>query len=359
MRRSAPWLLTLLLAGCSRARDPVAFPPFGYVTAPEGATAYYDRDLQAVFTRSCTNGCHEPGGTGVRLSGLDLTEDASFHELLDATSSRNGPHVLPGLPDLSPLVWKLEGHDGTGRAVYGARMPQGAPPLTADEVRKIRDWIEEGALPTKAPPVPPGVVGAAAVDSTAVDVTFTETLDRGSAELAANYAVEGAAGAVAVQSAQMRDERTVRLSTGVLLADSTYTVRVAGVRDLSGLTVAPGAQAAFIYVPVVSFSGRIQPLLTARCASVGCHAASPVFSPGAGLVLTAGQARSNLVGRPSTQRPPRLLVAPGDPDASYLVHKVEGRPGIEGLRMPYGSPPLAAADQAAFRRWVGQGAADN
>jgi hypothetical protein len=52
-------------------------------------------------------------------------------------------------------------------------------------------------------------------------------------------------------------------------------------------------------------------------------------------------------------------VAPGNPDASYLVRKVEGTSGISGERMPFGGPFLDAATIAQIRAWVEAGAAND
>ena len=97
------------MAGCSVVRDPIPFPTARIIEAPEGVTAFHDRDLQAVFNCSCIGGCHEPGGTGNQQAGLLLTSDVSFVEFLDATLSKNDPLVIPGDPENSLLVWKLEG----------------------------------------------------------------------------------------------------------------------------------------------------------------------------------------------------------------------------------------------------------
>ena len=35
-----------------------------------------------------------------------------------------------------------------------------------------------------------------------------------------------------------------------------------------------------------------------------------------------------------------IRVIPGDPENSYLMHKVEGRSGIVGLRMPFTGEPV-------------------
>ena len=52
-------------------------------------------------------------------------------------------------------------------------------------------------------------------------------------------------------------------------------------------------------------------------------------------------------------------MAPGDPDASYLIHKLEGRAGITGDRMPQGGPFLSSADIAVIRSWIQAGAQNN
>jgi len=54
-----------------------------------------------------------------------------------------------------------------------------------------------------------------------------------------------------------------------------------------------------------------------------------------------------------------MLVAPGDPEASYLIHKLEGRAGIAGDRMPQGGPFLSSADIAVIRSWIQAGAPNN
>ena len=52
----------------------------------------------------------------------------------------------------------------------------------------------------------------------------------------------------------------------------------------------------------------------------------------------------------------KVYVVPGDAEASYLVHKVEGRAGICGARMPSSGPRLSDADVDLLRRWIDGGA---
>ena len=75
----------------------------------------------------------------------------------------------------------------------------------------------------------------------------------------------------------------------------------------------------------------------------------------AGLDLTEGMAYAALVNVPSTQTA-LDLVAPGDAENSYLVHKLEGRPGIVRDRMPPIGDPLTEEEIAAIRDWINAGA---
>ena len=88
------------------------------------------------------------------------------------------------------------------------------------------------------------------------------------------------------------------------------------------------------------------------CALSGCHA-----GPGAqqGLDLSEGQARDNLVNVPSREVPSILRVSPGNPDASYIVMKIEGASGIQGQRMPLGGM-LTPDEIALVRDWIEGGA---
>jgi hypothetical protein len=76
-----------------------------------------------------------------------------------------------------------------------------------------------------------------------------------------------------------------------------------------------------------------------------------------GLALDGPGAYDELVNVPSRQRPGLLRVAPGDPDNSYLIHKIEGRAGIIGRRLPANGPPYLTDGQVLIiRRWIARGA---
>ena len=61
----------------------------------------------------------------------------------------------------------------------------------------------------------------------------------------------------------------------------------------------------------------------------------------------------------SGEIPDLFRVAPGDPEHSYLVWKIEGRPTISGNPMPpptSANPPLTSEQISAIRQWIARGA---
>lgn len=90
------------------------------------------------------------------------------------------------------------------------------------------------------------------------------------------------------------------------------------------------------------------------CAFSSCHAA-----PGAsGLVLEDGLSHAALVNVPSADASGKTLVVPGDAEASYLVAKLRGDPGIAGFQMPTGNPLDEARLQLVID-WIDAGALDD
>jgi hypothetical protein len=49
-------------------------------------------------------------------------------------------------------------------------------------------------------------------------------------------------------------------------------------------------------------------------------------------------------------------VQPGNASNSYLIHKLEGAPGIVGGRMPLALPPLDQGSIDVIRQWITSGA---
>jgi cytochrome c553 len=93
-----------------------------------------------------------------------------------------------------------------------------------------------------------------------------------------------------------------------------------------------------------------------RLACINCHTDAG-RTPAGGLVLLEGRSYQSLVGQFSRFKAGAIFVVPGDPGASYLVHKLDGAADIAGSRMPRGTGPFLTAGQTQIiRRWIELGA---
>ena len=120
------------------------FEAFFTVMGPLVPGPTLDEIQAAVFGPTCSNaGCHSGGGA-VLPAAMDLTSaQASFDNLVNIPSlqSAGAIRVMPGDPDNSYLVQKLE-----GTAAVGDRMPKDSDPLDPAIIAAIREWITDGAL---------------------------------------------------------------------------------------------------------------------------------------------------------------------------------------------------------------------
>jgi len=94
-----------------------------------------------------------------------------------------------------------------------------------------------------------------------------------------------------------------------------------------------------------------------RSACTLCHTDAGGRTPAGGINLRSEVAYANLVGVASRGKPGATRVIPGDPGNSYLIHKLEGRADIVGLRMPRGNGLFLTEGQVlVIRRWIELGA---
>ena len=97
-----------------------------------------------VFQNSCVfSSCHSSGNGAGDLS----LESEAYEELVDVAAQGEDldgdeVRVIPGDPDSSYLIWKLEGDD---RIVEDPMPPNGSS-LADRDIKRIRKWIEDGAL---------------------------------------------------------------------------------------------------------------------------------------------------------------------------------------------------------------------
>jgi methionine-rich copper-binding protein CopC len=75
-----------------------------------------------------------------------------------------------------------------------------------------------------------------------------------------------------------------------------------------------------------------------------------------GLQLDAAHSYALLVSVPSAEQAAVLRVAPGNPDNSYIIRKLQGTSGISGGQMPLGGPYLPQSTIDVIRQWITAGA---
>ena len=142
--------LSLILVACAGKGSGLdaGGRPLGSGGGGGGAiTADFSSIQENVFTPICTV-CHAGGSAP---QGLRLDSANSFNLLVNVPSTES-PSILrikPGDPDNSYLIQKIEGH-----ASVGAQMPLGGPPLAADVIAAIRQWVSDGAQPAVASAAP-------------------------------------------------------------------------------------------------------------------------------------------------------------------------------------------------------------
>jgi len=120
--------------------------------------------------------------------------------------------------------------------------------------------------------------------------------------------------------------------------------------------------------PPATFETDLAPILARSCAFASCHGSK---GPGNhGLFLGTKSAddvdsAKAALAAPSRALPSMPYVTPGDPDRSFLLHKLDGDlcafeeqcvSGSCGTSMPAGNALLAEASRDAIRRWIAQGA---
>lgn len=106
---------------------------FASLKATDNGMASFERDITPILEWRCQS-CHSEKGEGASKSGLNL---ASYQGLMQGTH-QGGDLINPGSAASSTFFVMLTRKDHL-------RMPYGAPPLSDDELRVVKAWIEQGA----------------------------------------------------------------------------------------------------------------------------------------------------------------------------------------------------------------------
>jgi hypothetical protein len=129
---AASLAMSALLFGCSAESSKPPVP----------ALSLFKSDIVPLLATRCAT-CHL---TGAEAGNMSLVPDKALATLVGVKSveAPSLVRVVPGKPDDSYLIMKLEDtHIEKGGS--GAQMPFGAPPLSPDNIAKLRQWISEGA----------------------------------------------------------------------------------------------------------------------------------------------------------------------------------------------------------------------
>jgi mono/diheme cytochrome c family protein len=234
------FLLVALAAGAAR----IAAQPqvTAHKTRPKITFAH---DIAPIFQKDCI-ACH---GSKKPQGGLRLDS-----EIATLKGGESGKIIIPGDSEKSPLVKRLL---GVGEE---ARMPMGADPLPASQIKLIRTWIDQNSflVPKEA--------------------ALTQVMP------VAAHPHEGGSGI---------------------------------------------------------FASEVRPILAGRC--YPCHS-SELQQNGLRLDSLAAILKGSANGS---------VVISGDSEKSPLVRRILG---LDRPQMPYGGPPLPAADVELIRKWIDQGA---
>lgn len=113
-----------------------------------------------------------------------------------------------------------------------------------------------------------------------------------------------------------------------------------------------------VLVVTPSLANDIQPIFTARCATVSCH---NFATHQVGLVLAEGYSYDRTVNVQAIFRPSSRRIVPFKPDSSFLVQVLlaDSARHPEISRMPLGRPPLTANQIQTIINWISLGAQRN
>jgi hypothetical protein len=105
----------------------------------------------------------------------------------------------------------------------------------------------------------------------------------------------------------------------------------------------------------ISFKADILPIFEKNgCGGIFCHGSTTPQSDYSPLTAVSILGPGNEARELGT-----CDVVRGDPDASYLIKKLTGEPGIMGNRMPEGGDAIDDAELLKIRQWIAEGARDN
>jgi len=217
---------------------------------------------------------------------------------------------------------------------------------TNNEANGVYGRIDLGGAPVlNAPPVVAVTSPVGSVHGV-VTVTATATASVGIARV--EFFANGTSIGVATTSPYSVQWDTTALANGTSVA---LTAKATDVDGNVG-----SSPAASVTAGTVTLSQLQATIFTPICSA--CHTGVGSALPGV-QNLTNGNTWASLVNTASLEVPTLKRVLPGDAANSYIIQKLEGSPGISGVRMPAGGPYLDQATIDKVKAWIAGGALDN
>jgi len=141
MRLALPLMMAMALAACGSKKEGDA-KDSADASAASAQPSLFEAEIAPMLQTHCAV-CHL---TGQEAGNMSLVPAKAVAALVNVKSTEAPAltRVVPGDPDNSYLIMKLEGTQDKHGGV-GAQMPFGAPPLSPDQIAKIRKWIADGA----------------------------------------------------------------------------------------------------------------------------------------------------------------------------------------------------------------------
>ncbi|MEX0708022.1 MAG: Ig-like domain-containing protein, partial [Woeseia sp.] len=141
------------------------------------------------------------------------------------------------------------------------------------------------------------------------------------------------------------------------VADGDFTLTAEAEDGAGNVGVSAGVDVTVQNGAAVTLTQIQNQVFTPICS--GCHTGPTSNTLPSGMNLsTTADSFAALVDVPSIQVPSIDRVEPGEPDNSYLIHKLEGTQSV-GDRMPQGGPFLDQDTIDMIRTWITDGAPNN
>ena len=289
----------------------------------------------------------------VAVNATDV-DDATSAGLHEGSAGNNGTEIVPLAQTPTNLAqWsaEIEPLDADDWFAYrgGSTYTQVATPAEPDgEIRGQIVPPDAADFDTEAPTVAITAPGGGDVsDMVTIEATASDNI--GVAEV--RFLADG----VLVDSDTTAPYSVQWDTTAVANGNVTLTAEALDASGNSGTS--SGVVVTVANVVPVTLTQIQNAVFTPTCAVSGCHDGGGNFLPRS-MDLRAGNSHGSIVGVPAEQAA-LDRVEPGDPDASYLIDKLEGNQAANTQRMPPGGPFLDQATIDMIRQWITDGALDN